>query len=73
MTGEGCWHDHLVMRFVQGLVYHGMVKALMDAIKAQVSEADEERQLHIVTESKRGLERLIVQSSEAANFEEKER
>ena len=50
-----------------------MVKALMDAIKAQVSEADEERQLHIVTESKRGLERLMVRSSEAANFEEKER
>ena len=62
MTGEEGRHDHLGMRFVQDLIYNGMVKTLIDLIRARVSEADEEGQLHKhdVTESKRGLERLLA-------------
>lgn len=54
------------MRFVQDLVYHGMVKVLMDPIKAQVSEADE-GQLHNISESKSGprtADRTVFRSRE---------
>lgn len=70
MTRVRRGHDPFVMRLVQGLVYLRMVQSSVDPVDAQISEADEQRKLKVVVESKGGIRRRIVEFTIPADFGE---
>jgi hypothetical protein len=79
MRRKGCWHDPLVMRFVQSPVEELAVQAPMDPVDAEVGEKDEDRELEPVPMlAKQGeyrmreLADMVVNVGVASNFDDED-
>ena len=73
VAGEGGGHDPLVVRLVKVLVDPGVVKAAMDPVDGEVGKQEEERELEPIVPGRGGFLELVVELTEASNFEEHER
>lgn len=63
-------HNPPVMRFVQRLVYLGMMQAPVDPVDAQIGEGNEQGELKEVVKSKWSISGSIVEFSIATNFKQ---
>lgn len=73
MASIGCRHDPLVVRLVKVLVNKRMMKAAMNPVDAEISEADEQGKLREVVPTARAFFGGIVELAISSNIEEKHR
>lgn len=74
MRGVGCWHDPLVVWFVQSLIEYWMMQAPMYPVNEEVGEENEERDLEIaIPGSRSSLDACdIIQLRVPADFGQEE-
>lgn len=69
MRGKRCWHNPLVVRLMERLVYRWMMEASVDEVDQHVGEEQEEWELDEVVQPEGGVIRMVVQFGIAPNIE----